>query len=103
MAPSGQEIKFATDALRKEGDLWQDKSGELTQIVSDVGQLQLGVIEAGIFQIIRGPNNDVVTRISTLCGQGATEFTEIGDTLRKSAKVYDAEEAENAHAINKLY
>ncbi|WP_245854381.1 hypothetical protein [Micromonospora wenchangensis] len=65
--------------------------------------MELGRVEAGLFQLIVSPYNDVVRQVSQRCSEGRTATTEVGQTLRKVADTYDEEDRNNAHKIRNLY
>jgi uncharacterized protein YukE len=101
--PSAQEVKVATDALRTEAGIWDSQSDQMETISSKVKNMQLGRVEAGVFQLIVGPYNDVVETVTSRSDEGAAAMTNIGDTLRAVATTYDEEDAAAEHRMRGLY
>lgn len=103
VSPSPAGIHVATDTLRTEADTWQAQSERLADITELVRALDLGRLEAGVFQVVVDSYQEVVRAVTDRCAEGTERTREIADTLRSCADTYDAEEAKNLHAINKLY
>ncbi|MEV6257580.1 hypothetical protein AB0L97_30440 [Nocardia sp. NPDC051911] len=103
MAPTAQEIKVATDTLRKDAAVWDRESATMSNLKSTVDGLTFGRLEAGIFQAIVDANNKLAIKISERCDQASKRFAEIGDTLMHCADTYDAEDAAGKHRIDSLW
>ena len=101
--PSAEEVRVATDALRTEAGVWDDQSEQMSQIASKVQGMQLGRIEAGVFQLIVDPYNDVVTQVNSRSTEAVEAMTNIGNTLRQVATTYDEEDAAADHRNRNLY
>jgi hypothetical protein len=102
-APSHQQITVATAALRKEAGEWERQSEAIGAIAQKVAGMELNRLEAGLFQLIVSPYNQIVTTVQARCQEGQKAMTEIATTLRTVADTYEREEAENLHQLNKLY
>jgi hypothetical protein len=101
--PSPAGIHVATDTLRTEAATWQAQSERLADITERVRVLDLGRMEAGVFQVMVGSYREVVHAVTDRCLEGTGRTREIADTLRRCAETYDVEEAKNLHMISKLY
>ncbi len=101
--PSRDEIKVATDVLRTEAREWDQVSVTLAAIEAKVHAMELGRVEAGLFQLIVGPYNAVVGAVTDRCREGKQQTAEVASTLRQVADTYEREDANNAHKIHNLY
>lgn len=101
--PTAQELQVAFDALRTEAGVWDQQSSQMGQVASKVQGMQLGRIEAGVFQLIVGPYNEVVQAVTARSNEAVQAMTSIGSTLRDIATVYEQEEAAGIHRLRNLY
>lgn len=101
--PSREQVTVATNALRSEAGEWESQAAELRSISMFVSTKGMNRAEAGLFQMIVGPYNDVVAQVSNRCREACEAMTEVSATLRKVADVYDEEDRNNAHRIHNLY
>jgi len=101
--PTPEEVTVATAVLRREAGVWDDQSSRLSAVSGDVGAMEFGRLEAGLFQLMVGPYNEVVDAVAARTREGATAMTEIGRTLRSVADTYDAEDEDGAHRIRHIY
>ncbi|WP_433344202.1 type VII secretion target [Micromonospora sp. CA-111912] len=101
--PSRNQVTVATNTLRSEATEWDGQSATVGGLGSKVAGMELGRVEAGLFQLIVSPYNDVVQQVSQRCDEGKKAMTEVAQTLRKVADTYDEEDRNNAHKIHKLY
>ncbi|OJF11137.1 hypothetical protein BG844_28545 [Couchioplanes caeruleus subsp. caeruleus] len=60
-------------------------------------------MEAGLFQLMVGPYNDVIRAVTARAREGAAAMTSIGQTLISVADTYDAEDKANEHRIRDVY
>ncbi len=102
-APTPEQVRVATGALRTEATTWDTQSGRLTGIGGTVEGLFLARLAAGIFQLIVEPYDELVRLVGDRCRGGARATSEIGTALRHVADVYDAEDAAAEHRIRQLY
>lgn len=104
MTPPGREqVTAATAALRHEARDWDDQSTAIAAIAAEVAGMEFGRIEAGLFQIIVSPYNDVVRTVADRCREGEAAMREVASTLRDVANTYEQEDLNNAHRIRDLY
>lgn len=104
MTPPGREqVTVATAALRHEAREWDRQSAAIAAIAAKVAGLELGRVEAGLFQIIVSPYNDVVWTVTDRCRQGEAALSEVAETLRRVADTYEQEDLDEAHRIRNLY
>ncbi|MCP2322177.1 uncharacterized protein YukE [Hamadaea flava] len=101
--PSAKEVKVATDALRTESQVWDQQSDQMSKVGTTAKNMQLGRIEAGVFQLIVGPYNDVVNTVSSRSDEAVTAMHDIGNALRTVATTYDAEDAAAEHRNRGIY
>lgn len=101
--PTPEEVSVATNALRGEAGLWDEQAGRLRALSGTASGMDLGRLEAGLFQMMVEPYNQVIRAVSARCAEGATAMTEIAATLRTVADTYDAEDRDGAHRIADTY
>ncbi|GLY01716.1 MULTISPECIES: hypothetical protein [Actinoplanes] len=101
--PTAEEVRVATDILRRESLTWDDQSAALAALRARVDGMELGRVEAGLFQLVVDPYNDVIRAVSSRAGEGARAMTEIGDMLVKVADIYQAEDEANEHSLRGIY
>jgi hypothetical protein len=101
--PASQHVRVATDALRTEAGEWERQSSAIGAIEATVSGMELGRVEAGLFQLVVSPYSDVVNQVRARCGEARTAMTEIAATLRSVADTYDAEDRNSEHRIHNVY
>jgi hypothetical protein len=101
--PSSEEVALATDALRTEASVWDTQAHRLDGLGTQVDAMEFGRVEAGLFQIMVSPYNEVVRAVASRCAEGTAAMTEMGSTLRQVADVYEAEDQAGAHKIKDVY
>lgn len=101
--PGPEQVAVATKALRDEAGGWEAQSASLARGSDEVAGMEFGRLEAGLFQLMVGPYNDVIDAVSARFREGATAMTEIATTLRGVADTYDAEDRASAHRIRGVY
>ena len=101
--PTPQEVTVATNALRSEAGEWETQSAVMADLSGRVADMEFGRLEAGLFQLMVGPYNDVIHGVAARCQEGATAMTEIAGTLHSVADTYDAEDQAAMHRIKDVY
>jgi hypothetical protein len=101
--PSAEQVTVATDALRHEAREWDTQGTTMGGLSTTVAGMEFGRPEAGLFQLMVGPYNDVIHSVAARCTEGATAMTAIADTLRAVADTYDAEDQAAMHRIKNVY
>ncbi len=101
--PSSEEVTVATSSLRSEAGEWDTQSATIGPAGAKVAAMEFGRLEAGLFQLMVGPYNDVIHAVAARCTEGATAMTEIATTLRTVANTYDAEDQAAEHRIRNIY
>ena len=101
--PDKAQLEVATSALRKEAGVWDSQGAVMQKIAEQATTLDMGRIEAGIFQVIVGTYQDVVRQITDRATEGSGRMKEVADALVAAANVYDQEEAGNLHRLKHLY
>ena len=101
--PTPDEVTVATNVLRQEAGIWDEQSAKLSKMSTDVAAREFGRLEAGLFQIMVGPYNEIIDAVTARTREGATAMTDIGRTLRSVADTYDAEDKASEHRIRNIY
>jgi hypothetical protein len=101
--PTPQQVAVATNTLRTEANEWETQAAILGTLAAKVEGMELGRVEAGLFQLIVSPYNDVVHHVQSRCQEGQTAMGQIATTLRSAADLYQREDDNNAHRIYNLY
>ncbi|KUL27782.1 type VII secretion target [Actinoplanes awajinensis] len=101
--PSPDEVRVATDALRREANQWDTQSGRLSALSGTSSGMEFGRLEAGLFQMMVTPYNDVLHGVSARCAEGATAMTEMAQTLRTAVQTYQSEDEAGAHRMKNIY
>lgn len=101
--PTREQVTVATDVLRNEAREWDTQSTDMANLSTKVAGMEFGRLEAGLFQLMVGPYNDLVHGAAARCKEGATAMTEIANTLRSVADTYDAEDKAAEHRIRNVY
>jgi mitochondrial fission protein ELM1 len=101
--PTPDQVAVATSALRSEAKVWDTESGEMAKLSTKVAAMEFGRLEAGLFQLMVSPYNDVVHAVADRSKEGATAMAEIAGTLRSVADTYDAEDRAAEHRIRNIY
>ena len=101
--PSPQEVAVATNALRNEAGEWNAQSATMSDLARRTAEMEFGRLEAGLFQLMVGPYNDVIQAVTARVGEGTVTMSEIASTLRSVADTYDAEDKASMHRIKNVY
>ncbi|MET0415225.1 MAG: hypothetical protein ABW022_04285 [Actinoplanes sp.] len=101
--PSTEQVTVATNALRNEAGAWDTQGATLSRLGAKVAEMEFGRLEAGLFQLMVGPYNDVIQAVTARCREGADAMTEVAATLRDVADTYDAEDKTSEHRIRNVY
>ena len=101
--PNAEQVTVATGVLRTEAGQWDQQSTTMETVRAKVAGMELGRVEASLFQVMVSSYNEVVAAVEARCRESATAMTEIGVTLRAAADTYDAEDRNNAHRLRTLY
>ena len=103
IGPTPEQVSVATEALRREATQWDEESGNLWTLGGRVAEMEFGRLEAGLFQVMVGPYNDVIRAVAARCAEGSTAMSEVAGTLRTVAATYEAEDEAGAHRIKNVY
>jgi hypothetical protein len=96
-------IAVATAALRREGDCWERRSGDLRRVTQMVDGMRLSRLEAGLFNALLREYTEVINVVSGRCLEGVERTAEVSNALRQVADIYDDEERRNLHSLMNLY
>ena len=101
--PTAAEVKVATGALEREAQKWDDNAPALTNINVTMAGMSLTRLEAGLFQIVYDAYEKVRAGLQDRAREGASEFAEVGRTLRQVGKTYQDEDNAQEHAYRNLW
>jgi hypothetical protein len=90
------QVTVVTGALRAEAGEWDRQATVMAGLARKVAAMELGRAEAGLFQLVVAPYNEVVAHVAARCGEGRDEMTEVATALRTVADRYDEEDRDAA-------
>lgn len=102
-APSHQAISVAIGAVRGAATSWDEAAAALETARLATERAKFEQLEAGVFILAYNSYKDVPDFFATRMAEGIAVCNEIAATLRHVADTYEAEDAQNAHALNNLY
>lgn len=100
---TNDQVAVATDILRSEAGEWDRQSAAIATVAPLVAGMELGRVEAGLFQLIVGPYNEIIQHVTDRCRQGQAAMAEVATTLRQVADTYEEEDRNAEHRIRNLY
>ncbi|MFQ6328741.1 hypothetical protein ACLMAL_21755 [Nocardia sp. CWNU-33] len=103
MGADPQKLKVATDSLRNDAHVWEEKSTAMSSLATKIQMLTFTHLEAGLFQVIVGANDDLVTNLASRSGEASQRFTDVAGVLRVCADTYEAEDAAGKHRIDNIW
>lgn len=101
--PSQQAITVAIGAVRDAATSWDEAAAALEAARLATEGAKFGQLEAGVFILSYNSYKDIPDFFAARMAEGIAVFNEIAATLRQVADTYEAEDAQNAHALNNLY
>lgn len=101
--PGREEVAVDTAALRAEGNVWLEQSDRLEAITHKADGLRMTRLEAGVFQVLVSAYDDAVDQVTARCREGRARMSEVGETLRQVADVYDDEDRKVEHRFRDIY
>jgi hypothetical protein len=102
--PTADEIRVATDTIRREAAIWDECSATLAMAREATWVLPIdGVPPGSIFAEFIAAYNEAVALTHDRFQQGDAHTAAVGAALRTVADTYDAEEQANLHALHDLY
>lgn len=101
------QVEVVTEALRGEAKKWDGLSDQMETVTANIGGLTLDAsafwcgdpLTMAAQPIYAGFQEFVKAR----CAEGATEFQEIGDALRRAADAYDGTDTVSAATLKSIY
>ncbi|MFG1611027.1 hypothetical protein [Actinoplanes sp. NPDC049265] len=101
------KTEVVTDALRDEGKKWFTLSNEMHTVAGNIAGLslddsafwcgdQITVAPAPIYR-------DFQDFVQDRCGEGSSEFEQIGEALNRAADEYDGSDEVSAETLTKIY
>ena len=101
--PSPQDISVALDALRREADIWHGAAGTLANVTWRLSGMRITEYDFFLFREFLDTYNEVTRILEERCAGGSRRSSEIAGALWEVARIYDAEERANMHAMANLY
>jgi hypothetical protein len=83
--------------------VWDEQSAKLSALSTKVSAMEFGRLEAGLFQLMVGPYNDVIQAVAARTREGTAAMASIGQTLVSVANTYDTEDKASEHRIRNVY
>jgi hypothetical protein len=91
-SPSPQELRVVPASLRNVAAIWDQQSTAIGSIAPKAEGMRLDRLQAGVFQLIVGPYDEVVDQVAGRCAEGKQRMKEIADALRAAATAYTTTE-----------
>lgn len=80
------ELKFIATSLQQAAGIWDQEAAAVESASARVSAMGLGRVEAGVFQIIVGPYDEVVAQVSARFEEGSRNMRGIASALELSAQ-----------------
>lgn len=93
------DLSICAPAIEGDCEHWEGTKAHLSAAHTAVHALRLNRFEAGIFQLVVGPNNSVCDRMEDELGRAILEADRIVKALRQSLAAYRNNEAETSDLI----
>ncbi|VFA92509.1 Uncharacterised protein [Nocardia farcinica] len=103
MSPTPQQLEVALGSLRNDARTWAEQSTQMASVKPKVEALTFTRVEAGLFQVIVGANDELVPKFSLLAEQAASSFEQVADVLIVCANTYQAEDEAGKHRLDNLW
>lgn len=106
MAPTGQQIKVAIEALRKDASTWDAASDDLREAARVGARLDLSPLhfsyigdKLGLTEVYQ----QLQQRVCRLLTEGVDNFTAMAAALRSAADGYEQDERDAVHRLTDIY
>jgi hypothetical protein len=96
-------VEVVTSSLIKAAAIWDRQGTAITGIAPKAEGMRLDRWDAGVFQLIVDPYEQVVDQVSARCTEGGKRMHDIGDTLVHCAQTYRDAEHTNTSAIGNIH
>ena len=93
------DLSICAPAIEGDCRQWEGAKVPLSAARTAVGALRLNRFEAGVFQLVVGPNNNVCDKMEDELGTAIEEADKIVEALTKSLAAYRNNEAETSDLI----
>lgn len=104
MAPTGDDIRVAIDALRADARTWSTASADLADAAGTAERLTLAPSAFGLAApAAAAVHESLRAKVAELLRQGAANFDDVAGALRTAADSYEADEAANLHMLRNIY
>src|SRR5215469_5836332 len=97
------ELKFIASSLQQTAGIWDHEAAAAQSAAARVGGMSLSRLEAGVFQIIVGPYDEVVTQVSARFEEGSRNMRGIASALELAAQRLGRGEQASLTAIHRTY
>lgn len=103
--PDAGDLKFALAKFGDDAKRWSDNGTEMDKAKEAADAIDIETLAFGPANWlgVADKYRDVKQMIVDRCGEGATEFDNIGKALIQARNEYERDEANNVHAINKVW
>jgi hypothetical protein len=97
------ELTFVATSLQQAAGIWDQEAAAVGSASARVGAMSLGRVEAGVFQIIVGPYDEVVAQVSARFEEGSRNMRGIASALELSAQELGQGEQANVTDIHRVH
>jgi uncharacterized protein YukE len=96
------ELGVATGMLRTEAGTWDAQSDQMAAARGQVDDMELGMIEAGVFLPLVQSYNDLVHDLRSRCDEGVTALQQVAAALRTAADTYESTDEQTARKLKNI-
>ena len=96
------KFEVVVSALHAEATVWERQGECLEAAGRKVAGLRLNRCEAGIFQLLVSPYNELINQIDARCREGHSAMAEIVSCLQKAAHAYENNEQDTEQLFAKF-
>jgi hypothetical protein len=100
--PDNGGYSVVPSSLRKAAGIWDSQGTAIGSVILKAQGLSLGRIEAGVFQLIVGPYDEVVTQVAGRCSEGQKSMDGMAARLNTAAQNYQDAEQGSTNAANSV-
>jgi hypothetical protein len=96
------ELRFIATSLQQAAGIWEQEAAAAQSASARVSAMSLGRVEAGVFQIIVGPYDEVVAQVSARLEEGSRNMRGIASALELSARELDQAEQASVTDVHRV-
>lgn len=101
--PDSHELQVVRGSLRKVADIWDQQGNAIGAIASKAAGMRLDRLDAGVFQLIVTPYDQVVDQVAARCHEGRQRMHDIAGALRRSASTYGTAEHDISNEVHTVH